>query len=179
MTTTAPKVGGEADAFCTKCNLLLAHTILAMVGPKIARVRCNTCQSERAYRGQVIPASAAKASKPRAARVPAAEKVIISFEEQLKGKDLTKARKYSVKETFAVDEIVDHPTFGFGIVTAVRGEKVDVVFKAFEKTLLHGRAGGQARPSFQSLHERPTSAEGATSEEAELPSTPDGGASPV
>ena len=29
----------------------LAHTILAMVGPKIVRVRCNTCGGDHAFRG--------------------------------------------------------------------------------------------------------------------------------
>ena len=47
---TTHKVGGEVDAFCTRCRLTLAHTILAMVGTKLARVRCNTCNGDHAYR---------------------------------------------------------------------------------------------------------------------------------
>ncbi|MFY0576846.1 hypothetical protein ACN28S_23190 [Cystobacter fuscus] len=47
---TQLKVGGEVDAFCTRCRLTLAHTILAMVGTKIARVRCNTCNGDHAFR---------------------------------------------------------------------------------------------------------------------------------
>jgi hypothetical protein len=176
--STNPRVGGEVDAFCTRCELLLAHTILAMVGPKIARVRCNTCMGEHAFRGQVVPKSA---SKPRAPRATAAEKVVVGFEERLKGHDLTKARKYSTKESFALDEVVDHPTFGFGIITAVRGDKVDVAFKAFEKTLLHKRADGHAaRPTFQAPA-RPT--EPPVSDGGEpgppSPSTPDGGSGTV
>jgi hypothetical protein len=37
------RVGGEVDAFCSSCKLVLGHTILAMVGERIAKVRCNTC----------------------------------------------------------------------------------------------------------------------------------------
>jgi hypothetical protein len=173
--STNHKVGGEVDAFCTRCELLLAHTILAMVGPKIARVRCNTCMGEHAYRGQVIPKSA---SKPRAARATAAEKVVIAFEDRLKGHDLTKARKYGPKETFVLDEVLSHPTFGFGIVTAVRGDKIDVAFKAFEKTLIHKRPDGQAaRPSFgNNALKAPAAADAPAEEPApEMPSTPDGG----
>src|SRR6476661_941120 len=107
--STTPRVGGEVDAFCTKCELLLAHTILAMVGPKIARVRCETCKAEHAFRGQVVPAGT---KKPRATRAStAAEKVIIAWEERLKASDLTKARKYSPKESFAAEEVMNHPTF--------------------------------------------------------------------
>lgn len=184
--STNPRVGGEADAFCTKCELLLAHTILAMVGPKIIRVRCNTCMGEHAYRGQVIPKGA---KKPRAPRATKEEKVIIGFEERLKGNDLTKARKYSPKESFAADEVMSHPTFGYGIVSAVRGDKIDVAFKAFEKTLLQKRPDGQAsRPTFgtkATLAPHPTDNEepqprvSASAPDASAPSTPDGGSGTV
>ncbi len=181
--STNPRVGGEVDAFCTKCELLLAHTILAMVGPKIVRVRCNTCMGEHAYRGQVIPKGAAK---PRASRAASAApaKVVIGFEERLKEKDLTKARKYSPKESFAPEEVMNHPTFGYGIVTAVRGDKIDVAFKAFEKTLLHKRPDGlAARPSFgtkATASPQPNPEDGAPIERAEAtPSTPDGGSGTV
>lgn len=48
--SNVPRVGGEVDAACTKCKMLLGHTILAMVGSRIARVRCNTCQGEHNFR---------------------------------------------------------------------------------------------------------------------------------
>ena len=44
------KVGGDIDAWCTRCKMDLGHTILAMVGTKAARVRCNTCQGEHNYK---------------------------------------------------------------------------------------------------------------------------------
>lgn len=139
-----PKTGGEVDAMCNKCKMVLAHTILAMVGTKIARVRCNTCMSEHAFRGTTAPQSRApkKASSEKPARV------VVSFAQQLEGKDPSKARKYSPKETFVAGDLVDHPTFGLGIVNAVRVDKIDVAFKAFEKTLVHGRLPpGEAAPA--------------------------------
>ena len=48
---TATKVGADIDAWCTRCKMNLGHTILAMVGSKPVRVRCNTCQGEHNYRG--------------------------------------------------------------------------------------------------------------------------------
>ena len=153
------KVGGEVDAQCTRCKLTLAHTILAMVGTKIARVRCNTCGGDHAYRaapgvtgrpppsGRTSRASRASSSSPAAAK---AEKVVISFEEQLAGKDIANAPKYSPKDTYKVDQVIQHPTFGLGLVTVVRGDKVEVAFKSETKTLVHGRGGAPAeRPSFQ------------------------------
>ncbi|MFZ5471903.1 MAG: hypothetical protein ACOZIN_20930 [Myxococcota bacterium] len=136
------KVGGEVDAFCTRCRLTLAHTILAMVGTKIARVRCNTCNGDHAFRAEP------GASPSRAPRAPRAAKVVISFDQRLQGKDLSRARPYSARDTYAVDDVVNHPTFGLGIVNLVRGDKVDIAFKAAEKTLVHGRAQATARPEF-------------------------------
>jgi len=154
MTTpNATRVGGEIDAACGKCEMNLAHTIIAMVGPKVVKVRCNTCSNEHTYRGQqplvklqsfAAPrrssSSSSSSSSPRRAAA-----VLISWDEQFKGKDLSRARKYSPRETFVVDDVVDHPTFGLGLVRAVRDGKVEVAFKQEEKILVHARpspAGG-------------------------------------
>ena len=62
------KVGGEIDAFCTRCRMTLAHTIMAMMGAKVARVQCNTCRGEHAYRSEPGTSRKPAASrKPRAA----------------------------------------------------------------------------------------------------------------
>ena len=153
---TTHKVGGEVDAFCTRCRLTLAHTILAMVGTKIARVRCNTCNGDHAYRSAPgttdkpsASSRAASSSTSRASRPTAEEKVIISFEQQLAGKDIANAPRYSPKDTYKVDQVIQHPTFGLGLVTAVRGDKVDITFKSETKTLVHGRGGAPAdKPAF-------------------------------
>ncbi|WP_141621756.1 hypothetical protein [Myxococcus sp. AB036A] len=144
------KVGGEVDALCTRCKLTLAHTILAMVGTKIARVRCNTCGGDHAYRaapGATDRPSSSTTRTPRASSSSSsasakAEKVIISFEEQLAGKDVANAPRYSPKDTYKVDQVIQHPTFGTGYVSAVRGDKVDITFRTDTKTLVHGRGGG-------------------------------------
>jgi hypothetical protein len=141
-----PKVGGEVDAYCTKCRMTLAHTILAMLGAKIARVRCNTCGGDHAYRAEPGTVRAGGA-KPRAA-TPRAEKVVITWEQRLAGKDPATAKTYSAKETFAVGDLVNHPTFGLGLVEAVRDDKADITFKAEAKTLVHGKGGGLAKPAF-------------------------------
>ncbi|QSQ26250.1 hypothetical protein JY651_15520 [Pyxidicoccus parkwayensis] len=160
------KVGGEVDAQCTRCKLTLAHTILAMVGTKIARVRCNTCGGDHAYRAApgVTDRPSSSSSSSRASRASSssaattkAEKIIISFEEQLAGKDTANALKYSPKDTYQVDQVIQHPTFGTGFVTAVRGDKVDITFRTETKTLVHGRGGAPAeKPAFSPPNARAT-----------------------
>ncbi len=144
-----PVVGGEVDAFCTRCKMILAHTVLAMVGTKVARVRCNTCMGDHAFRGDP-GARSAPSTTTRAPRATKEDKLVISFEEQLRGKDIASAARYSPRTTFAVDQVVSHPTFGLGIVRAVRGDKIDVAFKADQKTLIHGKGGEAAeKPTYQ------------------------------
>jgi hypothetical protein len=139
------RTGGEIDAFCTKCDLNLAHTIIAMVGPKVVKVKCNTCDSEHVYRGTqpLVKATSFAAPKKSAtgatARTPRTSKVTMSWEDQFAGKDLARAKKYSPRETFVVDDVLEHPTFGIGLVIAVRVDKVDVSFKQDTKTLVHGK----------------------------------------
>ncbi|HVP60037.1 MAG TPA: hypothetical protein VMT11_05740 [Myxococcaceae bacterium] len=147
------RVGGEVDATCTRCKMELAHTILAMVGPKVARVRCNTCGSDHVYRGTQT-ASRSAAARPRAA---ASEKTVVGWDAQLAALDVSGAQDYRPDQSYAVDQVVRHPTFGLGIVRALRQDKMDVAFKTAVRTLVQGRGAGTARPSFVPPH-RPAEA---------------------
>ena len=133
------KVGGEVDAFCSKCELTLAHTVIAMVGDKPAKVKCNTCKGEHKYRPLAGAASpSGSVAKKKAARPPREKKVLITFEEQLAAHKRPPV-PYSLKRRFVVDDVVDHPTFGLGFVSAVRIDKIDVTFRAEPRVLVHGR----------------------------------------
>ena len=134
--THANRVGGDIDAFCTRCKMELGHTILAMVGRKPVRVRCNTCGGEHNYRGTTAP--------PRKGSwVPASERAarpaVTSWEALLREKDLSRARRYTARERFEAEDVLEHPVFGIGLVQEVRGDKFSVAFKADVKTLVHGK----------------------------------------
>jgi hypothetical protein len=138
-----PRVGGEVDTLCGRCKLELAHTILAMMGKQIARVRCNTCGSDHLYRAGVeVRARAAPARMHRPT-----EKVSFSYADKLAAQDPARAVSYHPKERYAVDQLINHPTFGLGIVTGVREDKVDVAFKTFTKTLVHTHETSKPHPS--------------------------------
>ncbi|HEY1908248.1 MAG TPA: hypothetical protein VGG91_19515 [Myxococcaceae bacterium] len=145
------RVGGEVDATCTRCKMELAHTILAMVGQKVARVRCNTCGSDHVYRGTQT-ASRSVASRTRAAPAEKTQRSVIGWDAQLAALDVGKAQDYRPDQSFTVDQVVRHPTFGLGIVRAVRQDKMDVAFKSAERTLVQGRGPGTVRPSFAPPH---------------------------
>jgi hypothetical protein len=58
----------------------------------------------------------------------------------IQGRDASAARRFVVTERFKVADLLSHPTFGLGIVTADReGNKIEVLFADGPKTLVHGR----------------------------------------
>ncbi len=137
--------GDEVDSKCTKCKMVLAHTIVAMVGDKIARVKCNTCNGEHAYRPPPT-ASEATAAKRRAERKAAQADPVGSrssaeeFDVLTKGHDLGTTEKYSPKMELKLDSVVEHPKFGVGIVTEIREScKAHVAFPEGGRILIYGR----------------------------------------
>jgi hypothetical protein len=131
------KVGGEVDAFCTKCELTLAHTVHAVMGNRPVKIECNTCHGVHRYRD---PAGPAARQAPTGSRPARARAQVIPFDALLAEKRVAEARPYSAARRYAVDDVVDHPSFGRGFVSAVRdGGKVEVTFRSDVKVLVHGR----------------------------------------
>ncbi len=134
------KVGGEVDAFCTRCELVLAHTIHALLAGRPVKVECNTCHSVHRYRaaGRTAARSGGAAS---AVPGPSRERAAVEgFDELLAAHDVAGAQPYSPRKRFAVGDVVDHGVFGRGFVSALRdGDKVEVTFRGDVKVLVHGR----------------------------------------
>jgi hypothetical protein len=140
MVTTKIKTGSTVDSWCTKCKLVLAHTVESMVESKITRVHCNTCQGQHAYRanapGAKTPGTARRSSKKAADAVPKRSE----YETLLRGRTGDKARTYATSERFSPGELIKHASFGLGVVYAERDSvKIDVHFPDGPKVLLHGR----------------------------------------
>ncbi|MDB4969699.1 MAG: hypothetical protein JWN44_5388 [Myxococcales bacterium] len=117
------------------------HTIVALVAGKPAKTECHGCHKQHQYRAQP-PASATGVKKPRAPKAPATTPAA-DFETVLAGR--TEARAYSPNETFALGEVVRHPSFDVGVVTAAPApQKIEVTFRDGKKILLHDRGGAAA-----------------------------------
>ena len=147
MATTAKmKTGSTVDSWCTKCKLILAHTVEAMVDGKITRVHCNTCRGQHAHRASAPGSSSgtARTASARSGKAAAASKpakpVRSEYETLLRGRTAAVARPYSISQRFAPGEVISHASFGLGVVTAERDSvKIDVHFADGPKVLLHGR----------------------------------------
>ena len=138
-------VGQEIICFCSSCNLDLRHVIVAHKsgnsGP-IAKVRCNTCGKIHAYRASPSEREAAAAKTKRATAAPREKAQIIPVEvewrEQLKAREGTPSHNYVPTKEFKVGDVIEHPSFGCGVVKTLKdGNKFEVLFQRDVKTLVH------------------------------------------
>jgi len=132
------KVGGEVDALCTRCELTLAHTVHAVVAGRPVKVECNTCHNVHRYRGSAGNGVRTGASAARGVR---ARPEVVAFDALLAERRVADASPYSIGRTYAVDDVLDHPIFGRGFVSAIRdGGKIEVTFRSDVKLLVHARS---------------------------------------
>ena len=146
MTVSKVTAGAEVDSHCLKCKGLTNHTIIALVEDKIAKVQCNVCGARHNYR----PAKIAKEVKttavtrkdgkiisPRAPKAVKKTKKETVYEKLLVGRNLDEAIPYTMTTTFSQNDLVDHPMFGIGIVTAtIQPDKIELTFKEGTKKFI-------------------------------------------
>ena len=129
------KIGSDVNAWCTRCKMILAHTIEAMLGTQIKRVSCNTCQGKHLFKA-VAPGTKAT-SATRKLSVLSSSK---SYGTLTENRDLATAPRYSFQARYVTGALLKHPDFGVGVVTADKGSnKIEVSFQAGSKVLIHGR----------------------------------------
>lgn len=135
--------GENVDSWCGKCKLFLAHTIEAMVGDKPARVHCNTCNTQHNYKPHP-PSETARPARQRESssspKAPGRRGRANRYQTLLNGKDLALSKSYSPQDSYVPGDVVNHPSFGIGVATAVKdGTKVEVLFEAGPKLLVQRR----------------------------------------
>jgi hypothetical protein len=132
-------VGSDVDAYCTKCKMVLGHTVAAMDGARPRRVKCNTCGGEHNYRptkpvGKV--AAGKKADKPKAAP----RKTRQTWEEVMQEASTRPRKTYSMAGTYSEGEWIEHATFGMGLVESVTPpNKITVKFADGPRNLVYNR----------------------------------------
>ncbi len=140
---TQLSVGKEVLSYCNKCKLTLAHIIVTMKSDVvIGKVQCKTCKGTHAYKDP----SAVKASKTkRGSKVGTTSKKttqnsISDIWLEKVASATSKSQKYSIKTKFELNDIIDHPKFGPGIVDKlIDADKVQVIFRHDVKTLIHNK----------------------------------------
>jgi len=141
-TSQGPDAGQEIDSQCLKCKSVTNHIIIAMVEEEIAKVECNVCGAKHKYRPPKVKKPAAVKKKKVAAKKtpkrPISEiKAEAHFVEIMEGLDPSQAKPYSMKETFKQDDLIDHSSFGLGLITStIQPNKIEVTFKPGSKVLI-------------------------------------------
>ncbi len=136
-------VGKEILSHCSKCKLILAHIIVTMKSAtEPDKVQCKTCKATHSFKDP--GASKKKTSIDRViknARVASGRKVTESVGDlwtKAMNKTTSQGKEYSIRESFQMGDVINHPTFGQGIVEKlIDNNKIEVLFKDDYRTLMH------------------------------------------
>ena len=125
---------------CTKCKLELTHVVVSHNAEGIVeRVKCDTCESEHKYR---LAKEKTPKKKAKTARKSTRTKKVDYKEEYEKlAEKFTEKEQvpYSMSGSFKEDDVIDHKTFGMGIVRSVSYEKMEVAFSGGPRILVCNR----------------------------------------
>jgi hypothetical protein len=122
-------VAGEIVTRCTKCKLELRHVVISHNKEGlVAKVKCNTCGSEHKYYPEK-KRLATKKKKEEAAKVAQRNREAEKFARLLEQNQGKKAKTYGMSENYSDSDVIDHKTFGKGIITKVNYQKMDVLFE--------------------------------------------------
>jgi len=133
-------VGSNIDSWCTKCKLILAHTIEAISEGQIKRVQCNTCRGKHQYKSADPKTKPTKISA-RTQSTSKARSKVNDLERLMRGKNPQSAAPYNIKTHFVKGDLIAHSSFGLGVVVEQRdAQKIEVLFATGPKVLIHARS---------------------------------------
>jgi hypothetical protein len=122
---------------CTKCEMELNHVVVAHNAAGIVeRVKCHTCGSEHKYRPDKKRAT--KRASKKSIRIQAVD-LTKTFEELAEKFKKKMPLPYSMSGSFENDDVIDHKTFGMGIVISASHDKMEVVFSDEPRILVCNR----------------------------------------
>ncbi len=136
-----PQVSRSFYTDCKKCATERYHTVLTHTSATAAKMKCEVCGATKTYKLPKVgaPVRPKKPGAPKgAARIAAkANEHRVEYEKRMDTGH--NAESYSMKRQFKVNEKINHPTFGLGVVTKAETDKVEVIFAEEMKVLVHNR----------------------------------------
>ena len=129
-----PAVAKNVYHPCSKCETERYHRVLAHLSPTEARLECEVCGSKRKLKiGKTVTTKKTGTKKPRT-KGPSHTEVWKELKEKYSDLD---PEVYSVRGSFREQTLIDHPSFGIGVVTIAMPSKIEVCFEEGIKTLMH------------------------------------------
>jgi len=135
-------VGKDIMAYCGKCEGGRWHVIVSMLDIKtVAKVQCNTCKGQHKFKDPTMATTAKKstATKATKSKVKAANMSVADLWMQEMSNAARKSQPYSIRAKFSAGDIIDHTSFGPGIVQSVKDDRIEVVFRDEIKNLVHNK----------------------------------------
>ncbi len=137
MTGHQPHVGEIIESHCRRCNDRTGHAIVSFVDGAVAKVQCRACGSVHKHRADRSTsrksAPGTSRSRSSAGKAPAIDPL---WKEKIELRDRSRAKPYSMDCQCVVDELLEHPRFGTGIVRElVAPNKIRVLFQEGPKLL--------------------------------------------
>jgi hypothetical protein len=137
----APEVGGEIEAYCTKCKTDTRHVIVALDGGEVKRVECMSCGGQHNYRKPKSAVAAPKTKKKATGeRKSKAHHAVVLVDEPTWIASLKAAagsvRDYKQDGVFENGQVIAHAKFGMGRVEDVLRNKMKVAFREGAKLLI-------------------------------------------
>lgn len=142
-------VGKNIDAFCSRCQLTLAHIVLYEVAGQVRAVKCKTCGAEHRYHG---PAPEKRRSVPAVRRVgagpaPRTRAVRPSDARQWEARNSALPPDvvvwdYRMTERYEKGDVIAHPSFGRGFVESTTADGMEVLFGEGRKRMAMNRPEG-------------------------------------
>ena len=124
--------GQNIDSYCGKCKKTIEHTIMALENETVSKVRCKSCGGTHKLKSLAdAPKVRQPRKKPGAAETAAAVTTWEAGIANAKGD----GRDYSMALDYRVGEIVNHQTFGKGIVLKLYVNKCDMLFEDGERLM--------------------------------------------
>ncbi len=130
----------EVLAYCTSCKMDLNHVIVAMKGDRIAKVECQTCKKEHAFKPPkgVTEPGAAKPKRGKKSEANKSAPIEAEWEKLMATHKDIPSKKYTPKGQFILGDKLSHETFGDGIVgRIIYPNKIEVIFRKDLKVLIH------------------------------------------
>lgn len=133
-------VAQNVIAVCTKCKLELNHVVVShnMAGI-VERVKCHTCGTEHKYRSEKKKESKKSLKNPKKGTRTRKVDVSRDFEKLAERFKEKVPVPYTMSGSFESDDVIDHKTFGMGIVIRVSYQKMEVAFHGGPRILACNR----------------------------------------
>ncbi|MCB0378315.1 MAG: hypothetical protein KDD33_07470 [Bdellovibrionales bacterium] len=132
-----PAVAKSVYFPCSKCETERYHRVLAHLSSTEAKLECEVC-------GKKAKLSTTKEKTKSTKKKKTTKKKSAANAHAEEWKNLMESHQndpqsYNFQGFYLEDTVIDHPTFGLGIVTASHASKIEVCFEEGVKTLIHKR----------------------------------------